>query len=195
VLIVLTLTALPISYRWAGNLIYTLVGESPPAPATPAATEPKASDRPAAEPASPAGTPPLDYEALLVAAQNLAPGWELLTLPLNHDPAGRSGRPAQITVKQPGSWPRTATTALTLDSFSGAELKREGFGSLSTGRQIRTWTRFLHTGQALGWGGQFVAGLACLGGCFLVYTGFALAWRRFFGRIKNHPAVEPSALG
>ncbi|HEY0863233.1 MAG TPA: PepSY-associated TM helix domain-containing protein [Lacunisphaera sp.] len=201
VLIVLTLTALPISYRWAGNLIYTLVGETPPAPAgpgapaTPAASGSKTSDRPAAEPSSPAGTPALDYDALLAAAQNLTPGWELLTLPLNNDPAGRSSRPAQITVKQPGSWPRTATTTLTLDPFSGAELKREGFGSLSTGRQIRTWTRFLHTGQALGWGGQFVAGLACLGGCFLVYTGFALAWRRFFGRMKNHSAIEPSALG
>lgn len=198
VLIVLTLTALPISYRWAGNLIYTLVGETPPAPAgpgAPATSGSKTSHRPAAEPSSPAGTPPLDYDALLAAAQNLTPGWELLTLPLNNDPAGRSSRPAQITVKQPGSWPRTATTTLTLDPFSGAELKREGFGSLSTGRQIRTWTRFLHTGQALGWGGQFVAGLACLGGCFLVYTGFALAWRRFFGRVKNHSAVEPSALG
>jgi uncharacterized iron-regulated membrane protein len=201
VLIVLTLTALPISYRWAGNLIYTLAGETPPAPAgpgssaTPAATAPKPSDRKAADHAAVEGVRSLDYDALLAAAQNLAPGWELLTLQLNNDPAGRSSRPAQITVKQAGSWPRTATTALTLDPYSGAELKREGFGSFSTGRQIRTWTRFLHTGQALGWGGQFIAGLACLGGCFLVYTGFALAWRRFFGGMKNHSDVEPSALG
>jgi uncharacterized iron-regulated membrane protein len=63
-------------------------------------------------------------------------------------------------------------------------LKREGFADLSAGRQLRSWTRFLHTGQALGWGGQFIAGLACLGGCFLVYTGFALSWRRFFGKKK-----------
>jgi cytochrome c peroxidase len=41
---------------------------------------------------------------------------------------------------------------------------------------------FFHTGQALGWPGQLVAGLACLGSCFLIYTGFALAWRRFFHR-------------
>jgi len=201
VLIVLTLTALPISYRWAGNLIYTLAGETPPAPAgagasaTPAVAAPIPAGRPNAEPAPGAGLRPLDYDALLAAAQNLAPGWELLTLQLNHDPAGRSTRPVQITVKQAGSWPRTATTTLTLDPHSGAELKREDFGSFSTGRQIRTWTRFLHTGQALGWGGQLIAGLASLGGCFLVYTGFALAWRRFFGGMKNHSDVEPSALG
>lgn len=201
VLIVLTLTALPISYRWAGNLIYTLAGETPPAPAgtgasaTPVASAPKPTDRPNVEPAPATGIRPLDYDALLAAAQNLTPGWELVTLQLNSDAAGRGNRPALITVKQSGSWPRTATTTLTLDPLSGAELKREGFGNLTTGRQIRTWTRFLHTGQALGWAGQFVAGLACLGGCFLVYTGFALAWRRFFGRMKDHSEVEPSALG
>lgn len=201
VLIVLTLTALPISYRWAGNLIYTLAGETPPAPAgtgasaMPAASASKPTDRPNAEPAPPAGTRPLDYDALLAAARNLAPGWEVLTLQLQNDPAGRSSRPAQITVKLADSWPRTATTTLTLDPHSGAELKREGFGNLTTGRQIRIWTRFLHTGQALGWGGQFVAGLACLGGCLLIYTGFALAWRRFSGRMKDHSDVEPSALG
>lgn len=201
VLIVLTLTALPISYRWAGNLIYTLAGETPPAPAGPgapaptAATAPQSPERPATDPAPQAKDRPLDHAALLAAAQNLAPGWELLTLQLNNDPAGSSSRPVQITVKQAGSWPRTATTTLTLDPHSGAELKREGFANFTPGRQIRTWTRFLHTGQALGWGGQFVAGLACLGGCFLVYTGFALAWRRFFGRGNDHSNVEPSALG
>jgi hypothetical protein len=30
--------------------------------------------------------------------------------------------------------------------------------------------------------GQIVAAIASLGGCVLVYTGFALAWRRLFGR-------------
>jgi uncharacterized iron-regulated membrane protein len=72
-----------------------------------------------------------------------------------------------------------------VNPFTGDIIRRESFADLSTGRQVRTWTRFLHTGEALGWAGQAIAGLACLGGCFLVYTGFALAWRRFFGK----PAV------
>jgi uncharacterized iron-regulated membrane protein len=41
--------------------------------------------------------------------------------------------------------------------------------------------RFLHTGEALGWPGQLLAGLFSLFSVVLVYTGFALAWRRFFG--------------
>ena len=40
------------------------------------------------------------------------------------------------------------------------------------------WLRFLHTGEALGWPGQLVAGIASLGGVMLVWTGLALAVRR-----------------
>jgi sulfite reductase (NADPH) flavoprotein alpha-component len=39
--------------------------------------------------------------------------------------------------------------------------------------------RALHTGEAFGFAVQTVAGLASLGGCFLAWTGLAMAWRRF----------------
>ena len=52
----------------------------------------------------------------------------------------------------------------------------------NAGFKVRRWTRFLHTGEALGPIGQAVAGSASLGGVFLVWTGLALAWGRFFGR-------------
>ncbi|MGH7793326.1 MAG: hypothetical protein ACREQ2_00260 [Candidatus Binatia bacterium] len=39
--------------------------------------------------------------------------------------------------------------------------------------------RGLHTGEALGFLGQTVASLASLGGCFLVWTGMVMAWRRY----------------
>ena len=64
----------------------------------------------------------------------------------------RSPQPLTVTVRESGAWPRTATTTLTVNPFTGEVLKREGFGDFTTGRQIRTWTRFLHTGQALGSG-------------------------------------------
>lgn len=60
---------------------------------------------------------------------------------------------------------------------------------MNAAQRVRSWTRFLHTGEALGGVGQFLAGLACLGGCVLVYTGFALSWRRFFGPPK---VVDPA---
>ena len=94
-----------------------------------------------------------------------------------------------FVIKQPGAWPRTATTTAVMNPYTGAIIRQENFADQSTGRQIRSWTRFLHTGEALGWMGQAIAGLASLGGCFLVYTGFALAWRRFF--VKAPANTEP----
>lgn len=207
ILIVLTLTAVPISYRWGGNLIYALVGETPPPPGPAGSATP-----PIELPKPPPGAQPLAHEAQFAAIQKEYPAWQQITLRLaapsrggapaanraNSTAAGgatspapaptpRAERPAgpqplTFIVKLPDAWPRTATTTAVMNPFTGELLHREGFADLSTGRQIRTWTRFLHTGEALGWGGQLIAGLACLGGCFLVYTGFALSWRRFFGR-------------
>jgi uncharacterized iron-regulated membrane protein len=214
ILIVLTLTAIPMSYRWGTSLVYRIAGETPPAPSAPGALPPTVD-----VPAPPPGTHRLDYDALLAVAQRQAPDWEQLTLRLGgagqrggtpsaaSRPGGETSRdrdasrpresrsggarpPAQavsITIKQPRQWPRTATTTLLLNPYTGEILRREGYADLSIARQIRSWTRFLHTGQALGAAGQLVAGLACLGGCLLVYTGFALAWRRFLGR-KPKPA-------
>jgi uncharacterized iron-regulated membrane protein len=251
ILIVLTLTAIPISFRWGANVIYKIAGEQPPALQSGGSGGLAAG--PAVEVPKPArGTRPLDYSALLAAVQKEIPHWELITFRLGTgrerggaggqsqraasesastqspssvpkvdsvggvpppreaataNPSSRAeggerrssenrggtseGRPAaqaiSVTVKEPGSWPRTATTTLSLNPYTGDILKREGFADLVKSRQIRTWTRFLHTGQALGWFGQLVAGLACVGGCFLAYTGFALSWRRFFSK-KNKPA-------
>ncbi|HEY1108093.1 MAG TPA: PepSY-associated TM helix domain-containing protein, partial [Opitutaceae bacterium] len=67
-----------------------------------------------------------------------------------------------------------------------------GYADMNAAQQVRSWTRFLHTGEAVGPLGQFLAGLACLGGVFLVYTGFALSWRRFFGKKPPAPAPKPA---
>jgi len=42
--------------------------------------------------------------------------------------------------------------------------------------------RPVHTGEAVGVVGQMVAALASAGGVVLVWTGLALAWRRFRAR-------------
>lgn len=62
-----------------------------------------------------------------------------------------------------------------------AELvKWEPFSSLSTGRRLRSYLRFGHTGEVAGLVGQTIAGLASLGGAVLVCTGLALAVRRLW---------------
>lgn len=45
--------------------------------------------------------------------------------------------------------------------------------------------RFAHTGEYYGLAGQTLAGLASAGGAVLVYTGLALAWRRFVAWLRR----------
>ena len=80
-----------------------------------------------------------------------------------------------------------------MNPYTGEVVRRTGFAEMNAAQQVRSWTRFLHTGEALGGLGQLLAGVACLGGVFLVYTGFALSWRRFFGRRVPSPVDETLA--
>ena len=76
VLIVLTVTALPISYRWAGDAVYKLTGNPVPVPAGPGGNAGPAVEVPTPAP----GTKRLSYAALLVEAQKHSPQWEQITL-------------------------------------------------------------------------------------------------------------------
>jgi hypothetical protein len=68
---------------------------------------------------------------------------------------------------------------LTVNRQTGEIERWEPFSSLDRGRRVRSWLRFVHTGEYYGMLGQTVAGLASAGGALLVYTGLALALRRF----------------
>lgn len=191
-IIVLTATALPISYGWAGQLIAKLNPSNPPPPA------------PAAVLSTPApGATPLATEALLENVYREVPDWKQVTLNLGGAPTG-PGAPAaapaakpangpqavSFSVRESSSWPRTATATLALDPFTGAVLKHDTFGAQPLGSQVRGWSRYLHTGEALGPIGQGVAGIASLVGALLMWTGFALSWRRFFGGRRAAPMAS-----
>ncbi len=186
ILIVLTITALPISYRWAGNLIFTFTGTPPPPPTSvPAApTAPSASLPPHATQAQ-----PLSAEILITRAQKELPTWTSLTYRTGNTSEGPT--PATVALRTADAWPRTALTTLSLDLFTGEILKTNSYASLNPAQRVRSWTRYLHTGEALGAIGQAIAALASLGGCVLVYTGFALAWHRW-RRWRNPPPLSTS---
>jgi uncharacterized iron-regulated membrane protein len=69
---------------------------------------------------------------------------------------------------------------ISLDRATGEVVKWEPYASQSPGRRLRTWSRWVHTGEAGGVIGQTVAGLVSAGAVVLVWTGIALALRRFF---------------
>ncbi len=102
----------------------------------------------------------------------------------------RGSNPVVVEAKLADRWPRTATTSVVLNPFNAEVLKIVGFEDRSAGGKIRGWIRHLHTGAALGWPGKLIGALGCIGGCFLVYTGFALSWRRFFPGTKPPSAAQ-----
>jgi sulfite reductase (NADPH) flavoprotein alpha-component len=96
---------------------------------------------------------------------------------LRFQPRGEG--PVTASIQGPDAFHPFQRSQLTLNRASGDIVKWEPYANNSTGRKLRTWVRALHTGEAFGFIGQTVAGLASLGGCFLVWTGLAMAWRRF----------------
>jgi uncharacterized iron-regulated membrane protein len=181
VLILLTFTGIVMSYRWANDLVFK-VTQSTQQIASPLTV--------------PAPTPDavaLTYEALFDAARARLPDSDSLSLrfpaPVTKQADGVRQAAVTVTGRTVDSWPTFATTQLVLDPFTGSILRFENYPGSSLGRKVRSWIRFTHTGEALGLPGQIVAAVTSLGGCFLVYTGMSLAWRRFFNRSTS--AVRP----
>ena len=184
--------AVPISYSWAGNLVYRMVGEAPPTP-PPQAARPGGqggAGGPGA-PGRPGGGgrerrndadgewPAIDLsglDAAWLAAQAQVPAWRTTSVRF----AGPRNAPFVITLDEGyGGQPQLRRT-LTVDRVSGAVVKAETFDDLGAGRRARSWLRFAHTGEYYGLAGQTIAGVVSAGGAVLVYTGVALALRRWW---------------
>ena len=96
-----------------------------------------------------------------------------------------------------GGQPQLRST-MTLDAATGTVVRWEKFSDNTPGRRLRTWLRFLHTGEALGIIGQTIAGIVTGGAAVLVYTGLALTLRRFVAwlrrrRIRSEAQVAVAA--
>jgi uncharacterized iron-regulated membrane protein len=168
-LFVVVLSAVVISYGWAGNLVYRAVGETPPAPRAPAPQPPAGqAERGAAEPSFDG------LDALLARAERQVEGWRSISL----QPPAKPDAPAAFTIDRGDGGQPQKRAQLTLDRATGEVVRWEPFQSYTPGRRLRSYLRFAHTGEVLGLFGQTVAGLASLGGAALVYTGLALALRR-----------------
>jgi uncharacterized iron-regulated membrane protein len=87
-----------------------------------------------------------------------------------------------VTLEEAKSLHPYPRSSLTLDAATAAVVQWEPYASSNLGRTLRAWVRPVHTGEAGGVVGQMVAALASVGGVVLVWTGLALAWRRFRAR-------------
>jgi uncharacterized iron-regulated membrane protein len=185
-------SATVISFPWASDFAYRVVGDEPtrrraPAPAPPAPPAATPGLRAALALATPArletseleesGTVPFDVRALdaiVAPAMARVADWRTVTLPI---PA-EAGDPVAVRIDRGwGGQPQHRHT-VTYDAATGRETAYSGFQDQSKGARLRSYLRFAHTGEYHGVLGQTIAGIASLAGVFLVWTGFALAWRR-----------------
>lgn len=153
-----------ISQPWATALVFRIAGETPPAGKG-------KKDGPGAPTDIPTDLTGLD--AAFAAVKSIHPEWQTiqLQLPFNKD--------ATLVVADSHRGRPDKRSTLTVDLATSAVTKSEGLTDLGAGRQARTWIRWIHTGEAGGLPGQTVAGIAAASSAVLVWTGFALSWRRF----------------
>jgi uncharacterized iron-regulated membrane protein len=166
------------SFPWANNAVYAAFGEAPPQrggpPGAPSAPDQPRSARPDSDAAisDPSGA---SLQQLFDAAATQLPDWQRITLPLE-----RGGARVELGVELKSEERRPPRRTVVLDAANATlvELRGANAPEPTAGQNARTWFRFAHTGEQYGVVGQTLAGLASLAACFLVYTGFALAWRR-----------------
>lgn len=176
-LIVFTITATVISYQWASNLLYTFTGNEVPVPRSPSASQGQAEEANFAVPEGLSG--------IWATAEERSPTWKSISLRL---PA--SGDSLVFTIDEGIYWNIFGRSTLTLSAKDPSEQRWEPYGERNTAVQLRSWFRFTHTGETGGLIGQLIGFIACVGGAFLVCTGFSLALRRFGNFIRRHRGVE-----
>lgn len=131
---------------------------------------------------------PANLDQLLSRAQEQTPQWESLNMRLPMRPDA----PAAFTFRGIGEWNPIASTQVTIDPATAEVVRSEPYSSLSLGRRLRIWARTTHTGEAGRLPGQIIACIASLGGGLLVWTGLALAWRRFRAWRARSRSGEPA---
>lgn len=178
-LVLLSATAVVISFNWGHRLVFQLAGEEPPV----ARNFGMMRTPEAVVSAPPAGTHKKPFEEILAVIKDHYPLWKEIGF---YFPAETSTAPTTVPQKTyvtlPDYMPSRAYVPIESDPYTGAILQATHFADRSAGLRARVWIRFLHTGAGFGFTGKLIATLATLVSLVLIYTGFALSWRRFFRR-------------
>ena len=198
-LFVIVFSGVVMSYSWANDLLYRLTGSEPPSQGTGPRSNGDSRQAPRGARKIPdtsgqsreaARQLPAHLDIPWTRAETLVPNWRSIVLRL--PPSGRG--PVTFMIDTGNSGSPNLRSQLTLDGRTGDVIRWEPFSSYSKGRRIRSWLRFLHTGEAGGLAGETVAAIATAGAAMLVFTGICLALRRMW-RYKERlrSDAEPAA--
>jgi len=178
IILFIGLTGLIMAYPWANRVLYSAFGEEVPKRQEQGASRGEGSkDGKATLVVS-------HLDALAAFAKKQSPDWQSISLEI----PSKEQQPLVVTVTNAGRGRPDRREKFTLDPASFAVLKKETFADLKPGAQARQMVRWLHTGEIGGWFGQLIAALTCAAVIVLVWTGFALSFRRFFLRRKSAAA-------
>lgn len=177
-LVLIVFSATVISYPWMTRLVYRAFGSTPPKQQQQANARERGGGR-------------LDLAALdrlssaaRSEAARVAPDWKTLSvrLPL-------SSKNAVAFSLDTGNGTRPdKRSQLMLDPRTARVVEHKVYAQQEAGQKARSWLRWIHTGEAGGIPGQIVAMLASAAAVVLVYTGLALALRRFARALRGTPA-------
>lgn len=176
-LIVFTFTATVISYQWASNLLYTLTGNKVPE------RRPESS---LPEPVKAAAfTIPQGLSEKWAKAEERSPTWKSISLrfPVRNEEM-------VFTIDEGIYWNILGRSTLTLSTTDPLVQRWEPYGERNAAVQLRSWFRFTHTGETGGLVGQAIGFVACVGGAFLVWTGFSLALHRVGNYARRRRGFE-----
>jgi uncharacterized iron-regulated membrane protein len=177
-LFLIVLSGSVISYPWASNLVYQLTGTKPPAQNRGGEGGGRGQERNRNAGAS---TNLASIDPLVPIAESQVADWKTIRLQL---PTSDKGPVSFAIDRGNGGKPQLRST-LTMDRVTGGVVTWETFESQDAGRRARSWLRFVHTGEFYGIAGQSIAAIASFAACMLVWTGFALSWRRFAAWVSN----------
>ena len=189
-LFVVVLSAVVISYTWAGNLVYRVVGEEPPAARAAGGAPPSPAAQNGGEASKKVEPPANGLDGMVARAEQQVPDWKSISLRM---PAAADA-PLPFTIDAGSGGQPQKRGQLTLDRNTGEVVKWEPFSGNSRGRQLRSILRFAHTGEVAGLVGQTIAGIASAGAVVLVWTGLALALRRCRSWIARSRAKAPATV-
>ncbi|MGE0392673.1 MAG: PepSY-associated TM helix domain-containing protein [Vicinamibacterales bacterium] len=174
-LLVLIIGGLPISFPWAGNLLYRIAGDTPPAARGQGGSGGRGPAGPGVEAPRPTPVMLAATDIGLAHARETVSDWRTISVRWPRSARGHM----DVTIDRGTSGQPQYRVSMEVDPSTGEVEETQAFADQSPGRRLRSISRFAHTGEILGIPGQAVAGLASAGGALLTWTGFALAWRRW----------------
>ncbi len=161
-LTVVIATAVVISFPWANRLLTGLAGDSPGSPIEASVIEVAAR------------RDSLSLDALLELVMAQSTTWNSIALILPE--TGSEAVSFEVDTGS-GRQPHKRSTVV-LDVYTGNVVGFSDFSDLPPASRAISWNRYLHTGESFGFIGQTIAGLVSLASLIMVWTGFAMAWRR-----------------